>query len=119
MKMDVTTALQKLPVQTQGTEKASSSRYSEAELQKIKKACADFESLFTYELLKTMRKTVPETKTGMGNYGKDTFTMIIDQKLSENISATDHGLGLKKVLFEQITKTGAMEAPEGIKNKLK
>jgi peptidoglycan hydrolase FlgJ len=117
--MDVTTALSKLPVQPQNAEKASSARYSEAELQKIKKACADFESLFTYELLKTMRKTVPENKTGMGNYGKDTYTMIIDQKLAENISATDHGLGLKKVLYEQITKTGFLEAREGVKNKLK
>lgn len=117
--MDVTTTLQKLPVQTQGAEKVSSARYSEAELQKIKKACSDFESLFTYELLKTMRKTVPENKTGLGNYGKDTYTMIIDQKLAESISATDRGLGLQKILFEQITKTGAREAQEGEKNKLK
>ncbi|MBP7232535.1 MAG: rod-binding protein [Syntrophaceae bacterium] len=113
--MDITTSLLKYPVQAPGAEKAPSARYSESELQKIKKACADFESLFTYELLKTMRKTVPENKTGMGNYGKDTFTMIIDQKLSENISSTDHGLGLKKVLYEQITKTGFSEARKGMK----
>lgn len=108
-------AMQNLSAQTPGAGKAPHARYSEAELQKIEKACADFESLFTYELLKNMRKTVLENKTGMNNYGKDTYTMIIDQKLAESISSSDRGLGLKKMLYEQITKTSAAEAQEGVK----
>lgn len=102
----------------QSGEQISSSKYSQEELRKLRKACADFESIFTYELLKTMRKTVPENKNGM-NYGKDTYKMIMDQKLAESISSNGNGMGLQKVLFEQFTKTNAREISGEVKNKLK
>jgi peptidoglycan hydrolase FlgJ len=106
-----------LPPQT--NEKVASSKYSEAELQKLKKTCADFESIFTYQLLKTMRKTIPESKTGMNDHGKETYTMMMDQKLAESISAKGNGLGLQKVLYEQLTKTNTQEISREVKNKLK
>jgi len=106
-------------VQPPMNEKAPSSKYNEEELKKLKKACADFESIFTYQLLKTMRKTIPENKTGINNYGKDTYTMMMDQKLAENISAKGDGLGLKKVLYEQLTRTNNQATSEEVKNKLK
>jgi peptidoglycan hydrolase FlgJ len=56
-------------------------------------------------LLKTMRKTIPETKNGLNNNGKETYTMMMDQKLAESISSHANGLGLQKVLFEQLTKS--------------
>jgi flagellar protein FlgJ len=106
-------------VQPQVNEKVPSSKYNEEEQKKLKKACADFESIFTYQLLKTMRKTIPENKTGMNNYGKETYTMMMDQKLAENISAKGDGLGLKKVLYEQLTRTNNQATSEEVKNKLK
>lgn len=106
-------------VQPQTNERASSSKYSEEELKKLKKACADFESIFTYQLLKTMRKTIPESKTGMNNYGKDTYTMIVDQKLAEKISENGNGLGLQKVLYNQLTKNNSTEMSKEVKFKLK
>jgi len=106
-------------IQAPDAEKASSSKYSEEELKKLKKVCADFESIFTYQLLKTMRKTIPETKMGMNDYGKDTFTMIFDQKLAETIAADGKGIGLQKVLFDQLTKTKTNEMSGEVKNKLK
>jgi Rod binding domain-containing protein len=105
--MDSIKAMQILPnvakqAQT-GKTSPVSGRHTPEELKKIKKACADFEAIFTYELIKSMRKTVPEAKTGM-NFGKDSYMMIIDQKLAENISNEGDGLGLQKMLFEQFTK---------------
>ena len=88
---------------TQNTNNVST-RFSEEELKKLKKVCADFESIFTYQLLKTMRKTIPDTRNGFNSYGKETYTMMMDQKLAENISSHANGLGLQKVLFEQLTK---------------
>ncbi|MEN6374018.1 MAG: rod-binding protein [Smithella sp.] len=83
-----------------------------AELQKIKKACQDFESIFTYYLLKTMRQTVPKN-SGFGSLsGKDTYNMIIDQKVTEDLSRRGNGLGLQKVLFEQLTKNIPKEVPQ-------
>ena len=84
--------------------KSATSRHTSEELREIKKACADFEAIFTYEMIKSMRKTIPEQKTGM-NFGKESYTMIIDQKLAENISNNGNGLGLQKMLFDQFTKT--------------
>lgn len=103
---------------TQSAEKVSSSKYSAEELKKLKKACADFESIFTYELLKTMRKTVLDNKTGM-NYGKDTYMMIMDQKLAESISIHGNGLGLQKMLYEQFTNKQTHGISGEVKNKLK
>ncbi len=115
---DMTSPINITNLSTQSSENVSSSKYSKEDLKKLKKACADFESIFTYELLKTMRKTVPENKNGM-NYGKDTYTMIMDQKLAESISNHGNGMGLQKVLYEQFTKTNAREISGEVKNKLK
>ena len=88
------------------------SRQRQAELQKIKKACQDFESIFTYYLLKTMRQTVPKN-SGFGSLsGKDTYNMIMDQKVAEDLSRRGNGLGLQKVLFEQLTKNYSKEVPQ-------
>lgn len=101
------------------SEKVTPVRHSAEELKKIKKVCADFESLFTYELLKTMRKTIPETKIGTSNYGKDTYTLMMDQKLAETISSDGRGLGLQKVLYDQLTNTRIKELPVEVTGKLK
>jgi flagellar protein FlgJ len=92
------------------------SRQKNEELKKIRKACKDFESIFTYQLLKTMRQTVPKA-SGMGNFtGKDTYNMIADQKVAEEMSRQGNGLGLQKMLFEQLTKN---LAGEGSRQKVK
>lgn len=91
----------------------ATSRQRQAELQKIKKACQDFESIFTYYLLKTMRQTVPKN-SGFGSLsGKDTYNMIMDQKIAEDLSRRGNGLGLQKVLFEQLTKKYFKEGSQG------
>jgi Rod binding domain-containing protein len=48
-----------------------------------------------------MRKTVPENTTTPKMPGKDSYTMIMDQKLSEDL-ARRGGIGLQKVLYEQL-----------------
>lgn len=74
------------------------------ELQKIKKACQDFESIFTYYLLKNMRQTIPKSQNAVSSPGKDTYNMILDQKIAEDFSRRGNGLGLQKMLYEQMTK---------------
>ena len=115
----MTSPINMTPLQAGLAEKTSQPRYTEEELKKLKKACADFESIFTYQLLKTMRKTIPESSTSSNYYGKDTYTMIMDQKLAESISAKGNGLGLKKVLYDQFTKSNTQQIPGEVKNKLK
>ena len=68
---------------------------------KLKKVCADFESIFIYHMLKKMRSTVPRNGLVNGMTGKDTYQMMMDQKVSEDLS-NKGGLGLQKMLFNQI-----------------
>lgn len=83
-----------------------STKEKKDDLQKIKKACKDFESIFAYYLLKTMRQTVPKGSNSLSNFaGKDTYTMIMDQKLAEELSNKGNGLGLQKMLYEQLSRS--------------
>lgn len=97
---------------TKNTEITSNQKRDD--LQKIKKACQDFESIFTYQLLKTMRQTVPKSSStvGLSGPGKDTYYMIMDQKVAEYLSEKGNGLGLQKVLFEQLTKNYPKEVSQ-------
>jgi peptidoglycan hydrolase FlgJ len=89
----------------------STSKQKQADLQKIKKACQDFESIFTYQLLKTMRQTVPKGSSLGSSSGKDTYYMLMDQKVAEDLSKKGNGLGLQKMLYEQLTKNYSKEVP--------
>lgn len=74
------------------------------EEEKLRKACADFESLFVYQLLQTMRKTIPEGNSGLSS-GKDTYTMLFDQKIAEELSKKGEGMGLQTILYKQLKKS--------------
>jgi len=68
----------------------------EAEKQRLRKATKEFESLFMYEMLKTMRKTIPKDdsseKAGFsGDLGKETFMQMFDMELARKMA--DGGQG--------------------------
>lgn len=68
----------------------------------LKKACADFESIFIYYMLQTLRKTVPKSNLfSMGSSCKDTYTMMFDQKMAEDLATRGEGMGLQKMLLDQ------------------
>lgn len=71
---------------------------------KLRKVCADFETIFTSYLLKTMRKTVSPGLTVNQFAGKDTYDMMMDQKIAEELSKRQNGIGLQKVLYDQLVK---------------
>jgi flagellar protein FlgJ len=78
---------------------------------KLRKACADFEAIFINYIFQTMRKTVPESNYMTKMPGKDTYTMIMDQKLSQELANRGGGIGLQKVLYEQMKRT-PLRAPQ-------
>jgi peptidoglycan hydrolase FlgJ len=83
-----------------------------SESAKLKKACQDFEAIFTYYLFKNMRQTV-DNSGGLNKFtGKDTYNMIMDQKIAEDLAKRGNGLGIQKILFEQLTKKLAKEVPK-------
>jgi peptidoglycan hydrolase FlgJ len=69
--------------------------------EKLKRACAEFESLFLNYLLKSMRSSVPEGGIIEQSEESKMFKAMLDEKLADEISA-DGGLGLGEILFEQL-----------------
>jgi len=97
------TTTQDTPLQNAETRK------SKIEEQKLRKACADFESLFVYQLFQTMRKTIPSGNPAMQSFGKDTYNMMFDQKVAEEMSKKGEGMGLQTILFNQLKNSSNHE----------
>lgn len=84
-----------------GRKSGSTERRSEEDM-KLRKACADFESLFLYSLLKSMRRTVPRGSAPAGLSGKSATEMLMDQKLAEELAGKGGGVGIQKMLYEEL-----------------
>jgi len=111
------------PLATQSLAKMSAragaaSAEEEEKDRKLRKSCADFEAIFISYIFQTMRKTIPESQTATRMPGKDTYTMIVDHKLSEDL-ARRGGIGLQKVLYNQLKQPQGVVNPEsgsGVEN---
>jgi len=86
---------------------------SKQDEKKLKEACAEFESLFIYQLMKQMRKTIVKSGLTGGGKGEEIFTSMMDEELSKQMSSRQ-GLGLKDVLIEQLTGRREKVLPESI-----
>jgi flagellar protein FlgJ len=71
---------------------------------KLKKACADFESMLVFQLLKTMRQTVPKSGLLKTTPGSSTYEMMLDQKIADELANKGQGLGLQKMLYNQLIR---------------
>ncbi|HPC02693.1 MAG TPA: rod-binding protein [Syntrophales bacterium] len=85
-----------------GGRKSGSAEQSSVEDMKLRKACADFESLFLYSLLKSMRRTVPQGSVTTGLSGKNATEMLMDQKFAEEMAGKGGGVGIQKMLYEEL-----------------
>jgi Rod binding domain-containing protein len=54
----------------------------------LRKACKDFESVFTHELLKSMRRTVEKCDLFHGGQGEEVYESLLDMELSKSIADT-------------------------------
>ncbi len=79
-----------------------SGRMSEAEAQKLKDACRDFEALFIKQMLDTMRKTV--NKSGMmdGGMAEDVFEDMLYDEYSKDM-ADRSNFGIAKLMYSELS----------------
>ncbi len=80
----------------------------EGEKARLKKATQEFESFFMYQMLKTMRKTVPESTFSegapfSGDAGKDIFTEMFDMELSRKM-VSGGKQSISEMLYESMVK---------------
>jgi flagellar protein FlgJ len=71
---------------------------------KLRKACADFEAMLTFNLLKTMRRTIPTGGLLPRSPSRDSYETMLDQSIAEAVARKGQGTGLQKVLYEQLSK---------------
>jgi flagellar protein FlgJ len=69
----------------------------------LKKACQDFESVFTYELLKSMRKTIDKCDLFHGGEGEEIYESLLDQELSKSMSGYGSN-SLSELLYQQLSR---------------
>ncbi len=70
---------------------------------KLRKACKEFESIFTYQLLKSMRDTVQKCDLFHGGTGEEIYESLLDQELAKSMA----GLGansLSELLYRQLSR---------------
>jgi len=69
------------------------------ELKKLESTCRDFESIFVYQIMKEMRKTVHKTGLVSGGWAEDVFSDMLDQERAKGAA-----LGLGDLLFAQLAQ---------------
>jgi flagellar protein FlgJ len=93
----------KIPSNTSAVLKKEGRTLDPEQDKKLKKACADFEAMMVFQLLKTMRQTIPQNGLLKSSQGKETYEMLMDQKISNDLASKGQGMGLQKILYNQIT----------------
>jgi len=80
----------------------------EAEKARLRKATQEFESFFVYQMLKAMRKTIPQNSMGKdvpmsGGLGKDTFTEMFDMEIARKATFGGHN-SIATLLYKSTEK---------------
>lgn len=87
----------------QAEERAGSS-VSEAEKEKLQKACQEFEAIFLNMMLKQMRGSVMEGDLTEKSHAREIFEEMHDEEMSKAMSE-GKGIGLAQQLYQQLTAT--------------
>jgi Rod binding domain-containing protein len=83
------------------------SRRLETEKKRLHKAAREMESVFLYQVLRAMRKSIPESEKGsgaaLGGLGKDVYTQMFDQELAMRM-AGDGGRSIAEHIYRSLEK---------------
>ncbi len=85
---------------------------------KLRKACRDFEAIFTYQLLKSMRRTIDKCDLFHGGQGEEIYESLFDLELSKQMA----GMGpnsLSRMLYHQLKRARPDSAPGEGKEQVK
>lgn len=93
----------------------------EAEKARLREASRQFEALFSYYLLKSMRETIPESSDknqGMGGgFGKDIFTQMFDMEISRKMASSGKS-SMSEMLYRSLERVIETQFGEGLKDKI-
>ena len=66
----------------------------------LKRACQEFEALFLYQILKGLKKTVPEGGLFPKSFQREMYEDFFYQEISREVAA--RGTGLGKLLYQKL-----------------
>lgn len=69
---------------------------------KLRQACADFESIFIYFVLKSARKSIPENGLVDSSHESEIYKSMLDEQMAQSV-AKGGGMGLGQLLYEKLT----------------
>ena len=95
---------------TEGFPLVSQAGEKRVDREKLKKSCADFESILISQMLKSMRQAMTPTADKGNGLGKDTYTSLFDQELSQSLGKRG-GLGLGKKIYDQAVQREERKRP--------
>lgn len=80
--------------------------YSTATNDELLEVCKDFESYFTEQIFKALKSMVPESSEDSSSTMADTLSYFDDMLVQEyaNNSANGDGIGIAKMLYEQMKR---------------
>ena len=67
---------------------------------KLKEACKQFESIFTYEMLKSMRNSIQKCDLFSGGQAEEVYQSMLDQELSKNMAGNGSN-SIADLLYQQ------------------
>ncbi len=85
----------------------SSEQDTPKDLEKLREACEDFESIFAYQMLKEMRKTLNKNTLVNGGQAEEIFSDMLTQERAKTAK-----LGLADLLFSQLKPKTSSQEPK-------
>lgn len=82
--------------------------------EELKKACADFESIFLSMLFKEMQKSIPKSTLYQREFGEDVYRDMLYDAYGNALSARG-GVGLAEILYEQLSRELTQHSQEATK----
>ncbi|MDY6845226.1 MAG: rod-binding protein [Thermodesulfobacteriota bacterium] len=74
----------------------------ETKSERLQELCNEFESIFIYSLLKTMRNTIPQSSILPDDKSKQLYTAMLDQQFAK-MAALKGEMGISKLFVNQFT----------------
>ncbi len=111
---DGTASERALPLPRGPLREADSSAKGEGEPGKgegLRKACREFESIFIYQLLQAMRRSIPKDGLFRGKE-EEFYRPMLDEQLARSV-ALGRGLGLGEILYREFTRLQEKSASNG------
>lgn len=101
------TQAQKTNLESDSFKQSLDSEIQNGEDEKLKEACAEFESYFLNMMFKSMRQTVLADKDGIfaKSNAEQIFQDMLDQELTTKM-AKQGGIGLADMMYKQLDKKG-------------